>query len=389
MSIPKTAGVVIVGGGIVGTATAYYLAKAGVPDVVVLEKNTVCSGSTARCGAGIRAQFGLDLNCRLGLASIEVHEKLSEELGMDTGLNQMGYLLVSYTPEEWKLFQKNIETQHRAGVMTRTLDLKEVKEICPGIDNVDDACGFTFYDRDGTGDPFLTTFALKEGAVRHGAKFYKFTEVKRLLRDDDRIRGVETMEGTILADKVVLASGIWTRDLGRTIGLEFPVYGERHQMIVTEPVEQGVCPTVLMSFSHDFYFLQRPNGTVMCGASPPNDFAGNYRTTASNLYKIGKSMMEILPRTRDIRIVRHWSGFYDMTPDASPLFGGTEVDGLYVSCGYSGHGYMVGPVAGKVMTELILGQKTSFDMSVFDYHRFERGETILEPMVDTDITTVG
>lgn len=389
MSIPRTANVVIVGGGIVGTATAYYLAKAGVKDVIVLEKNTVCSGSTARCGAGIRAQFGLDLNCRLGLESIKVHEKLPEELGMDTGLNQIGYLLVSYSPKEWSLFQKNIEIQHNAGVMTQILDLKEVKEKCPGIANVDDACGFTFYDRDGTGDPFLTTFALKEGAVRYGARFYKFTEVKRLLKEKERIKGVETAEGQILADKVVLASGVWTRDLGRTIGMKFPVYGERHQMIATEPVELGVCPTVLMSFSRDFYFLQRPNGTVLCGASPPNDFTQNYKTTAKNLYRIGKSMMEILPRTRDVRIVRHWSGYYDMTPDASPLFGPTDVDGLYISCGYSGHGYMVGPMAGMIMSQLITGERTSFDMSPFDCRRFERGEQIMEPMVDTDISTVG
>ena len=389
MSIPKTADVVIVGGGIVGTATAYYLAKAGVKDVIVLEKNTVCSGSTARCGAGIRAQFGLELNCRLGLASIEVHEGLTEELGMDTGVNQMGYLLVSYTPEESELFQKNIETQRRVGVMTKVLDRKEVEEIVPGIDHIDDAVGFTFYDRDGTGDPFLTTFALKEGAIRYGARFYKFTEVKSLLKEKGRIYGVETSEGKIMAPTVILASGVWTRDLGRTVGLEFPVYVERHQMIVTEPVEAGVCPTVLMSFSHDFYFLQRPNGTVMCGASPPNDFAANYKTTAKNLYKIGESMMRILPRTRDIRIVRHWSGFYDMTPDASPLFGETEIEGLYVSCGYSGHGYMVGPIAGKVMAQKIIGQEMSFDMSAFDYRRFARGEKILEPMVDTDIDTVG
>ena len=389
MSIPKTAGVIIVGGGIVGTSTAYYLAKSGVKDIVVLEKNTVCSGSTARCGAGIRAQFGLELNCRLGLASIEVHEGLSEELGMDTGLNQMGYLLVSYTPEEWALFQQNIATQHRAGVMTETLSLQEVKDICPGIQHVDEACGFTFYNRDGTGDPFLTTFALKEGAMRYGARFFKFTEVKAIIKKGDQIAGVETSEGRILADTIILASGIWTRDIGRTIGIEFPVYGERHQMIVTEPVALGVCPTVLMSFSRDYYFLQRPNGTVMCGASPANDFTMNYKTTAANLYKIGQSMMEILPRTKDIRIVRHWSGFYDMTPDASPLFGGTNINGLYVSCGYSGHGYMVGPIAGKVMAQLITGQKTSFDMSPFDYLRFERGQKILEPMVDTDVETVG
>ena len=115
MDFPKTADVVIIGGGVVGTATAYYLAKSGRKNVVLIEKNTVCSGSTGRCGAGIRAQWGLELNCRMALACLDTFEQLDEELGLPTGLNQGGYLLVAYKDKEWAQFKKNVELQHSLG----------------------------------------------------------------------------------------------------------------------------------------------------------------------------------------------------------------------------------------------------------------------------------
>ena len=163
---PKTADIVIIGGGGVGTATAYYLAKSGRKNVVLLEKNTVCSGSTGRCGAGIRAQWGLELNCRMALACLDTFEHLDEELGLPTGLNQGGYLLVAYKEKEWAQFQKNVELQHSLGIMSEAFtDVKRAQEICPGV-AVDDAIGFTFYQRDGHADPFLTTFAFQEAAKR-------------------------------------------------------------------------------------------------------------------------------------------------------------------------------------------------------------------------------
>ncbi len=113
---PKTADVVIIGGGIVGTATAYYLAKSGRKNVHLVEKNSVCSGSTGRCGAGIRAQWGLELNCLMALRCLETFEQLDEELGLPTGLNQGGYLLVAYQEHEWEQFKKNVVLQHKLGI---------------------------------------------------------------------------------------------------------------------------------------------------------------------------------------------------------------------------------------------------------------------------------
>ena len=190
MDFPKTADIVVIGGGVVGTATAYYLAKSGRKNVVLVEKNTVCSGSTGRCGAGIRAQWGLELNCRMALACLDTFEQLDEELGLPTGLNQGGYLLIAYKEKEWEQFKKNVELQHSLGIKTEIFtDVKRAQEICPGV-AVDDALGFTYYHRDGHADPFLTTFAFQEAAKRLGVKFCKFTEVTGLRVESGEIKAV-------------------------------------------------------------------------------------------------------------------------------------------------------------------------------------------------------
>ncbi|HPE91986.1 MAG TPA: FAD-dependent oxidoreductase, partial [Synergistales bacterium] len=175
MSWKRTADVVVIGAGVQGCSIAYNLAKMGVKDIVVLEKGTICSGSTGRCGAGIRAQWGTEMNCRFGLAAVGKFEQLHEELGMDCGLNQSGYLMVAYKDSEFEQLQKSMKLQNSLGINTRVVTYDEAKEICPGL-AAEDAVGFTFHDRDGHADPFLTTFAYMEAAKRLGVKFLRFTE---------------------------------------------------------------------------------------------------------------------------------------------------------------------------------------------------------------------
>ena len=271
MDFPKTADIVIIGGGGVGVATAYYLAKSGRKNIVVLEKNTVCSGSTGRCGAGIRAQWGLELNCRMALATLDTFEHLDEELGLPTGLNQGGYLLVAYKEKEWAQFQKNVELQHSLGIMTEAFtDVKRAHEICPGV-AVDDAIGFTYYDRDGHADPFLTTFAFQEAAKRYGVTFCKFTEVLGLDVEGGNITAVRTNHGTISCGAVINCAGSWAQDIAAMAGIKLPNWAERHEILITEPVDPGVCPPMLMSFSGNYYIQQRPHGSIIAGESPSHE----------------------------------------------------------------------------------------------------------------------
>jgi sarcosine oxidase subunit beta len=381
MSWKNTADVVVIGGGVQGCATAYNLAKFGVKNVVLLEKGTVCSGSTVRCGAGIRAQWGTEMNCRLGLACLDIFEQLHEELGMDCGLNQCGYLMVAYKDSEFETLKNSMKMQNSLGIQTRVVSRDEAYEICPGL-AADDAVGFTFHQRDGHADPFLTTFAYQEAAKRLGVRFEKFTEVTGIDVENGKVVGVRTNKGNIAAPVVINCAGAWAQFIAQMAGVKLPNFSEKHEIVITEPIEFGVCPPMLMSFSGNYYIQQRPHGSIIGGCSPeghPEDF--EVKSTWDFLSHISETFIKLLPRTKGVRIVRQWAGLYDMTPDRQPVIGETEVKGFFLSTGYSGHGFMFGPITGQLMAELITKGTTSIDISMLDYRRFERGEEIWEPAV--------
>ncbi len=382
MSWKRTADVVVIGAGVQGCSIAYNLAKMGVKDIVVLEKGTICSGSTGRCGAGIRAQWGTEMNCRFGLAAVEKFEQLHEELGMDCGLNQSGYLMVAYKDSEFEQLQKSMKLQNSLGINTRVVTYDEAKEICPGL-AAEDAVGFTFHDRDGHADPFLTTFAYMEAAKRLGVKFLRFTEATDVKTVAGRVAGIVSSRGDIDAPVVVNAAGGYSQFISKMAGVEIPNFSERHEILITEPVEPGVCPPMLMSFSGNYYIQQRPHGSIIGGCSPeghPQDYElGN---SWDFLEMMSRTFVRLLPRTKGVRVVRQWSGLYNMTPDRQPvLCEADNVKGFFLSCGYSGHGFMFGPISGELLAQLILGQEPWIPIGMLHYSRFERGELLIEPAV--------
>lgn len=382
MEWKNKADVVIIGGGILGTATAYYLAKFGRKNVVVLEKGTVCSGSTGRCGAGIRAQWGTEMNCRLAIAALDIFEQLDDELGLPTGLNQGGYLLVAYSDKEFDNLKTGMALQNSLGINSKVVSLSEAREICPALD-ASDAVGFTYHSRDGHADPFLTTFAYLEAAKKLGVTYHRRTEVTGITVKGGTAVGVDTTKGHIDCDIVLNCAGGYAQIVAKMAGVELPNWGERHEIMITEPVDPGVCPPMLMSFSGNYYIQQRPHGSIICGMSPaghPQDFQN--LTTWQFITAMSKILNHLMPATKGIRVVRHWSGLYDMTPDGSPIIGETEeVKNFYHSTGYSGHGFMLGPVAGKILAQHLVGEKPDIDFSMLDYKRFERGELLLEPNI--------
>ena len=381
MEWKSTADVVVIGGGIIGASTAYYLAKLGAGNISLIEKDTICGGSTGRCGAGIRAQWGTEMNCRLGMAALDIFERLEDELGMPIGLNQGGYLLVAYNEKEVATLRKGMELQNSLGIRSRMVTLAEARGICPGL-AADDAAGFFFHARDGHADPFLTTFAYLEAAKKLGVACYRHTTCTGVSVEKGVVQGVETDRGRISAPIVINCAGPYAQFIARMAGIEIPNWAERHEIMITEPVAPGICPCMLMSFSGNYYIQQRPHGSIICGMSPeghPEDY--EKRTTWQFLEAMSKILVRLLPRTKGIRIARQWSGMYDMTPDAQPIIGETEVKNFYHSTGYSGHGFMLGPVAGRILAQHITGRRPDIDISMLDYRRFARGEHILESNV--------
>jgi sarcosine oxidase subunit beta len=378
MEWKNRAGAVIIGAGIVGSATAYNLAKMGVKDVVLLDRDTVCGGSTGRCGAGIRAQWGSEMNCRLSVAALGIFERLDEELGMSVGLNQGGYLLVAYSEEEFETLKTAMVLQNRLGIKSRVVSLDEARDICPALD-ASDAAGFTFHSRDGHADPFLTTFAFVEAAKRLGVTFHKNAECIGIKVEGERVRGVSTTRGDIDADIVINCAGAYAQIVSKMAGVELPNWSEKHEIMITEPVEQGVCPPMLMSFSGNYYIQQRPHGSIICGMSPVgHDQSFDTSSSGSFAVEMCKKLVRLLPAVKNIRVVRIWAGLYDMTPDGSPIIGETNVKNFYHSTGYSGHGFMLGPIAGRILAQSITGTEPDIDFSALDYRRFAKGELIVE-----------
>lgn len=379
----NSADVVIIGGGISGCSIAYNLAKQGMKNIVVIEKNYICSGSTGRCGAGVRMQWGTEMNCTIAKKSIEFYENANEilEYDDDVEFKQSGYLLVASTDKEMIQFKKNIEIQHQVGIPSRLLTVQEAKEIVPYL-NTDILTGAAFCEKDGFLNPFKTTDAYYKAAKRLGVEFHTYTEVIGIKTENGKVKGVVTNKGEISTEKIVNATNAWSNQICDMVNIDIPVYSERHQILVTEPVEALQGPMV-MSFSLNLYVQQSPHGSFIMGRGDANE-PRDLRITSSwhFMEEMAKTIDDLLPPISNLRVIRQWAGLYNMTPDKQPIYGTVDgLEGFYLALGFSGHGFMFGPVTGIAMSEMILGKKPSIDVSMLNLNRFKTGNLLLEPSV--------
>jgi sarcosine oxidase subunit beta len=376
------ASVVIVGGGIVGCSTAFNLAKRGMKDIVLIERRFLASGATGRCGAGIRQQWGTYQNCLLARESMRIFEHFKDvlETDIDIELKQKGYLLLAYSEKEMEQFRKNVEIQHLLGIPSRIITSEEARTIVPFL-NTDKMKGGAFCGTDGHANPFLATKAYAEAAERLGVTIYTDTEVEGITVENERIKGVRTHRGYIETEKVVNAAGGWSGKVGEMAGIQLPVYPERHEILVTEPVNPVLDPMV-MSFSYNIYCQQTPHGSFIMGYGPKEE-PRSYNMNAS--WQFLETMVQkaawLLPPLKNIRIVRQWAGLYNMSVDRQPIVCESEtIKGFYMGIGFSGHGFMIAPAVGTLLADIITGSPLSWDV-ILDLGRFVRNEIIAEPSV--------
>ncbi|MBN2796308.1 MAG: FAD-binding oxidoreductase [Clostridia bacterium] len=377
------ADIVIIGGGISGAAIAYNLAKKGMKNIVVVEKRFIASGATGACGAGIRQQWGTEMNCKIAKMSCEFFENANEILGYegDIEFKQGGYLLLASNEKEEEQFKRNIALQNRLGIASKALSLEEAKEIVPML-NTEGFVSAAYHHKDGHLNPFHTTLAFVKAAEKLGVTFMKYTEVTGIDVNGDEIIGVQTTKGYIETSRVVNAAGGQSQDIARMVGLELPIYSERHQILVTEPVDP-ILSTMVMSFTGNFYCQQVPHGGIVMGrgdAGEPRD--GNINSGWHFLEEMARTITKLLPPLKKAMVIRQWAGLYNITPDRQPILGPVkEIKGFYLAVGFSGHGFMFGPATGILMSEIIMGEPTSIDISSLNLYRFDRGEMVFEPSV--------
>ncbi|MBN2260406.1 MAG: FAD-binding oxidoreductase [Clostridiales bacterium] len=377
------ANVVIVGGGISGVSIAYNLAKKGMKDIVVIEKKYLASGATGRCGAGVRAQWGTEMNCRIAHESIKFYEKANENLNYerDIDFKQGGYLILATTKKEKEQFEKNLKLQNRLGIPSKMISSEEAKKIVPYL-NTEDVVVATYCPIDGHINPFKATDAYALAAEKLGVKIYKYTEVLDIVIEDGEIKKVVTDKGDIETDIIVNAAGGYAKQIAEMVGVDLPVFSERHQILVTEPVEEMLGPMV-MSFSKNLYCQQTPEGSFIMGRSGENE-PTDMRITSSwdFLDKMAKTITHTLPPISELTVIRQWAGLYNITPDRQPIYGETkDVKGFFLAVGFSGRGFMVAPMTGLLIAEQIMGEENSIDISSLSLERFEKGELVFEPSV--------
>lgn len=373
--------VAIVGAGIIGCAIAYELCKRGITDVVVFDKGYISSGSTGRCGAGVRQQWGLKLNALLAKKSVEIFENLSDELGMDIEFRQGGYLILAHNEAQVEQFRKNIALQNSLGIPSRFVSKAEAKEICPPI-NLDSFVAATYCPTDGHANPFLANFAYMRAAQRLGAKFLRYTEVVGIDVEKGSIAGLTVANGTKISTPIIVnAAGPWSKEVAQMAGIDIPTYPERHQILVSEPLER-MFDTMVISFQIGIYVQQVPHGSFIMGIGEKEPPSHDISSTWQFVEHITRELLNILPVMRNVRIVRQWAGSYERTPDAAPILGeDPKVKGFYYATGFSGHGFMLAPMTGVVMAQAISGKTPEIDISSLSVERFQRGELIIEPSI--------
>lgn len=374
--------VVVIGGGVIGTAVAFYLAKNGVSDVVVLEKDYLSSGSTGRCGGGIRQQWSERMNVRLAMRSVEHFKRFESEVGFDIEYFQGGYLLLAYTEEEVLLFERNIKMQQEENLDVELLSKNEASSRFSFID-MSGVRAAAYCSSDGHANPHLTTFAYARAAERMGVEVLTHTSAENIITEDGRIVAVQTSKGKIETEVVVNAAGGYSHEVGAMAGVELPTESYRHQIFVTEPLEHIMDPLVI-SFENNFYIRQTKAGNFIMGQGDKDELPGhNVTPTWKFLREMTEKMPKFFPFLRDVRVLRHWAGLYNMSPDAQPIIDrAVDIDNFYYAIGFSGHGFMLAPAVGEAVAEWIVhGEPRSVDISNLSLNRFQEGFTIEKNVV--------
>ncbi|MCW5877767.1 MAG: FAD-binding oxidoreductase [Anaerolineales bacterium] len=380
MNLPKSASVVVIGGGVMGASTAYHLAERGIKDVLLLEKEEFFGqGATGRCAGGVRYQFATEINIRLSQASLPMLERFAEELGQEVDYRQCGYLFLLDNDKDIQTFRHNVELQHKLGVQTEWLDGDEIRRRLPDM-RLDDVQAATFNAQDGLCDPNGVVMGYINAAARLGAQCLTQVEVTGLDVQDGVILGVHTNQGDIETPLVVNAAGPWAGQLGRLAGIEIPITPVRRQMLTTTALPQlpADFPFVI-DFAKSLYFHREGDG-LLTGMSNPGQAPGLDQNVDPDWELVHmEHAIQRLPLLERAGIVSHWAGLYEVTPDAHPIFGATSVDGFFVVAGFSGHGFMHGPVSGKLISEIILdGAASTVDVSMLDLARFAEKRPIVE-----------
>lgn len=370
-SLPRTASVVIVGGGVIGTSCAFHLAEAGVESVVLLERNQLGSGSSGRAAGGIRAQFSDAINVALAQRSLSAFADFRRRPGFEIDLHRVGYLFALTREEDVPVFERSVAIQRELGVPSEIVSPQTVRELCPLL-SVDDVLAGVFSPSDGHATPDSVVQGYASGARAHGATLATEAEVVEVVVDGGQVRAVETADATIETGTVICAAGAWSRALGELAGVELPVTPLLRQILFTEALP-ALPPKLPMTidFTTSFYFHREGPGVLM-GMPAPGERRG-FDVELSDEFI--PALLEVAerraPQLARVGIKGSWTGYYEMSPDHNALIGeAPDISRFIYATGFSGHGFLQAPAVGEVVRDLVLRRAPPIDVSPLSVQRF-------------------
>ncbi|KPJ49451.1 hypothetical protein AMJ40_05475 [candidate division TA06 bacterium DG_26] len=374
----KTADAIVIGGGIVGAATGYYLARQGLK-VVLLEAEYLCAGSTGRCIGGVRQQFGTTTTIRVAMESVRLFSTMEEELGTRVEWYQGGYLFLAHSESRKSEYLKVIRLQKEVGLDVDFISPDRVRNIVPPL-NLEGVLGAAYCSSDGQANPFLVVKAYADHIRALRGEVVLRTPVTQLKTSDSRVKSAVTLNGEeYTAPIIVNATGPYARNLGNMVNLELNCLPERHEALVTERSEPLFDPMIVDYRPDGCYFIQVKDTGQFIGCYTPDPRVDGTRIDNSIEFikEMPRRMLRLIPSLKEVKVLRQWAGSYTMTPDGSPIVGPTPLEGFYVAVGMSGHGFMLGPALGRLLAEWIVSGKPSIPLDEFSFGReFKTGETL-------------
>ena len=401
--LPKSSKVVVVGGGVAGCSVAYHLAKYGWKDTILLERDQLTSGTTWHA-AGLVGQLGASATItRLRKYSLNLYKELEKTTGLSTGLKQNGAITVASTPERLQELLRQATAAQLFDVNVESVSRQRIKELYPVINDTD-ILGGVYMPEDGQADPIGVTNVLAKAAKMEGAQIFEKTPVEKILIKDKKIVGVQTKFGKIDCEYVVIATGMWSRQIGEDIGVSIPLYPNEHFYIITEPLDKLPKNLPVLRDYNSCLYLKEDAGKMLVGIFEPNakpafkdkgvvpqDFSfGEFPDDFDHFEPYLEKSFQRLPILETAGIRKFFSGPESFTPDTQYLLGETpEVSNLFTCCGFNSIGIASSGGAGRVTAEWMINGYMNEDLFSLDIKRFQKFHSSKKFIMERVTETLG
>jgi sarcosine oxidase subunit beta len=378
----ETADVVVIGGGVMGTSIAFNLARRRAGRVVLLEKHTVCSGTSAKSSAIVRTHYTTRPTAVMALLARGIFERWAEEVGGESGFVRTGMLFVG-PPESRDRVERTLRMNQEVGIEASLVGPDEVREISPHV-RIPEGAAVVWEPRSGYGSPHEVASSFARRFTELGGQLRQATPVTRIDVEGGRVRAVGTPQGEIATGHVVIAAGPWARPVGRLAGLDLPVTPSRESIVTLRPAfDWSPVHPVTGDLVNEVYLRPETGGLILVGNTrdtivPGDPDAYEDRPSAEHTTEVLTRLARLMPETATAAITGGWSGMYEVSPDWNPIMGtAAAVAGLHYAVGFSGHGFKLSPMVGVLMAEQVLdGRARTIDITPYRVERFAEGREL-------------